>query len=149
MKERPILFNGPMVRSILDGHKTQHRVVVKPAPVPHETVTGPMWEMFGHGGYFAPHVFGACAAKMLICPLGRPGDRLWASRITLEVLTVRVERLRDISFEDESAEGVPGFHFTTGHPRRFHSLWDSISEPGSRWLDNPWVWVVEFERVMP
>jgi hypothetical protein len=73
MRERPILFSGPMVRAILEGRKTQTRWVMKPQPV----LDG---DMVGHPalcGLFGAHVFGPCAAKMIPCPYGAPGDRLW------------------------------------------------------------------------
>lgn len=88
----------------------------------------------------------------------------WASRITLEITAVRVERLQDISEADALAEGVwqiPGYEeigeswftwengtaYSTAQGA-FESLWDSIyGETESRWAANPWVWVVEFERV--
>lgn len=75
----------------------------------------------------------------------------WASRITLEITGVRVERLQDISEGDAKAEGVirprplvdddPCTHIDA-----FGDLWESINGPGS-WDKNPWVWVVEFRRV--
>ncbi len=69
----------------------------------------------------------------------------WASRITLEVTGVRVERLKDISEEDAMAEGWPRDSF----PRPwFVHLWESINGAGS-WDANPWVWVVEFRRIKP
>ncbi|MFY3300201.1 hypothetical protein ACOTEY_00450 [Achromobacter xylosoxidans] len=132
MRERPILFNGPMVRAILAGHKTQTRRVVKPQPA---------------GAWAAP--------GKTSCPYGQPGDRLWvretwaqnwdqlsdtrmdrsyvyradgearaldngvelpwrpsihmprsACRLMLEVTGVRVERLNDISDSDCWAEGI-------------------------------------------
>lgn len=79
------------------------------------------------------------------------------SRITLEVTGVRVERLQDITEVDAKAEGVtlgapcvsakPG----TEHIREFYALWETINgeRPGCSWAENPWVWVVEFKRVMP
>lgn len=70
----------------------------------------------------------------------------WASRITLEVVSVRVERLQDISEEDAKAEGVTGWHGVC-RPE-FHMLWDKINEGrGYSWDSNPWVWVVEFKRM--
>lgn len=82
----------------------------------------------------------------------------WASRITLTVTAVRVERLQDISEADAIAEGCSEFYgdimnINDGHvgtatrPRRFafRDLWQSINGPDS-WDANPWVWVVEFER---
>lgn len=81
-----------------------------------------------------------------------------ASRITLEITEVRVERLNDISEADAMAEGVEGTSFleeaermepATGvMPGRyaFRALWESIHGPDS-WTANPWVWVVGFRRV--
>jgi hypothetical protein len=81
-----------------------------------------------------------------------------ASRITLEVTGVRVERLQDISEADAQAEGIPyserfrGYcigqaeHFNSHDPREsYRSLWQAINGPDS-WAANPWVWVVEFKR---
>jgi hypothetical protein len=109
---------------------------------------------------------------------------LWASRLTLEITSIRVERLNDISEEDAEAEGVTSRKISrpwglengwsadwsrVGQPNKyaangktiaeediglatarhaFCNLWESINGPGS-WDANPWVWVVEFKRVMP
>ncbi len=82
-----------------------------------------------------------------------------ASRITLEVTGVRVERLQEITEADARAEGVErnvddGVEYfgplNHGHvdPRvAYRSLWESINGDGS-WAANPWVWVVEFRRVV-
>ena len=71
----------------------------------------------------------------------------WASRISLEVTGVRVERLQDISEKDAWAEGSEGYDddVTGGKSgySEFHDLWESINGPGS-WDANPWVWVVSF-----
>lgn len=73
-----------------------------------------------------------------------------ASRITLEVTGVRVERLQDISEKDAWAEGCEGYDddVTGGKSgySEFHDLWKSINGSGS-WDANPWVWVVEFKRL--
>lgn len=198
MKERPILFNAPMVRAILDGTKTQTRRVVKGGPL--------QWLV---GAKFDP-AFVADPGNYL-CPYGQPGDRLWvrenfcpiypqdptynggrpieydyaatyqhgnrlgdtlgikkrwkpsihmprwASRITLEITGVRVERLQDISEADAIAEGV-GLNAgaigvpTTGESPQpmaialYQDLWQSINGPDS-WTANPWVWAVEFKRI--
>ncbi len=76
----------------------------------------------------------------------------WASRITLEITAVRVERLNDISHEDAKAEGccygrgggIPDFAVTPAD--HFPTLWASIYGEES-WSANPWVWVIEFRRV--
>lgn len=74
----------------------------------------------------------------------------WASRITLEITDVRVERLNDISGTDAFAEGVTvPSHFSDSFDEArytFAELWESINGPGS-WNANPWVWVVEFRRL--
>ncbi|WP_400258240.1 hypothetical protein [Serratia nevei] len=74
----------------------------------------------------------------------------WASRISLEITAVRVERLNDISEEDAKAEGVkagvcPG-HEHMMHQVAFSELWQSIYGAES-WRANPWVWVIEFKHV--
>lgn len=78
----------------------------------------------------------------------------WASRITLEITGVRVERLQGITGRDVLAEGVDngksnpamGQRYEIMQRLAFAGLWESINGPGS-WDANPWVWVVEFKRV--
>lgn len=87
-----------------------------------------------------------------------------ASRITLEVTGVRVERLQSISDEDARAEGTSCYvcdRALDGHgdadchcfhrqasASDFRILWDSLNAArGYGWDINPWVWVVEFERI--
>lgn len=72
----------------------------------------------------------------------------WASRITLEITGVRVERLKCISEEDARAEGAPTECCVIGdkHFLGFRTLWRSIYGEES-WQANPWVWVIEFKRV--
>lgn len=80
----------------------------------------------------------------------------WASRITLDVFAIRVERLQDITEEDAKAEGVKPITYDPGgdcwtdgkHRTAFNFLWNEINgwNPNS-WDSNPWVWVVSFRRV--
>ncbi|AOP43740.1 morphogenetic protein [Edwardsiella piscicida] len=71
----------------------------------------------------------------------------WASRITLEITDVRVERLQDITEGDARSEGV-----TLSNPRilshrdEFRQLWGDIYGCDG-WRSNPWVWVIAFKRV--
>lgn len=71
-----------------------------------------------------------------------------ASRITLDITGVRVERLQDISEADAAAEGVSAKHTGDAHytaREAYAVLWESINGPGS-WDLNPWVWVIEFKK---
>lgn len=74
-----------------------------------------------------------------------------AARIFLKVTDVRVERLQDITEEQAEKEGVKAYgqNNCSGTSARiaFAELWDSISETKFEWRANPWVWVIEFERV--
>lgn len=85
-----------------------------------------------------------------------------ASRITLEILSVRVERLNEISETDARAEGIETVQMPTREVMyddylesgallaravsSYATLWDKINGGGA-WSTNPWVWVVEFQRV--
>lgn len=235
MKERGIIFNGEMVRAILDNRKTQTRRVMKVQPVECNHVhwpeyPTPEWKSYeevwscavcGNGVSLARH-----GTRGITCPFGQPGDRLWvretsglqvrrdalggtgefrvyrasnpdairytiasgkiapvkwvpsihmprwASRITLEITDVRVERLQDISPEDAVNEGLEVQNFTgfgdepyTPHfsepdvyydplkkswteypPEAFQGLWQSIYGEAS-WASNPWCWVIEFKHI--
>ena len=187
MKERPIIMTSESVRAILDGRKTQARMVMKPQPelrCNFYEFGGAGWScsitsitpINGHSLYYA-------------CPYGVPGDRLWvrekfkigqgrsivyfdtpsrwaegmswkpsifmprwASRITLEVVNVRVEQLTDISDSDCYAEGIISpQNDTLGEPYySFKDLWDSLNaKRGYPWSSNPWVRVIGFRRVSP
>ena len=203
-KERPILFNGEMVRAILEGRKTQTRRPVKPP-------NGICHECFMAA---TPHNGSECAMKpgpylrVAFCEhnqaTGRRmeapmsiGDRLWvreilipvdkhaangatrgtwlyykadhspvpgnhraikvvpsihmprwASRITLEITDVRVQRLQEINGVDIRAEGVKDAlcHTLSGVPVSFAELWDS-TYPKLPWSENPWVWAYTFRRL--
>jgi hypothetical protein len=69
----------------------------------------------------------------------------WTSRITLEVTSIRVERLQKISPHDALSEGVG--HDSMGNPvTDYQNLWNRINGPDS-WNANPWVWVITFKRL--
>jgi hypothetical protein len=77
----------------------------------------------------------------------------WASRITLEITEVRVQRLQDISEEDAKAEGVDplgmmfgGEPYRESYRQGFEVAWASINGAGS-WDANPWVWAISVSRV--
>lgn len=74
----------------------------------------------------------------------------WASRLTLEVTDVRIERIQQISEVDAFAEGchglVDGLPHRTGCRRNFAKLWDSLNaKRGYGWDANPWVCAVTFK----
>jgi hypothetical protein len=192
MRERPILFSGPMVGAILRGEKTVTRRVVK-------------WPLLGPSDGRKRRVFGPDdvaeinTGNVALCPYGRAGDRLWvretfaanvpgcdfqggysyradhldprgdgptklrwkpgihmprtASRLTLEVVSVRVEELHAITEEEAVREGLPPrlpegttLSSNPSAAKRFTSLWETINGRGS-WAKNPWVWRIEFRRV--
>ncbi len=77
----------------------------------------------------------------------------WASRLTLEITEVRVERVQEITNDEvllEGADTKDGLFFV--EPDRimmFHKLWDSINaKRGYSWEVNPWVWVISFRRLI-
>lgn len=77
----------------------------------------------------------------------------WASRITLQITDVRVERLHEITESDAEAEGALmgydgpySFHQAFNFRGGFMNLWQTIHGADS-WKSNPWVWVVNFNRV--
>jgi hypothetical protein len=77
----------------------------------------------------------------------------WASRITLEIINIRVERVQEISRNDALAEGIeinPSLRdlgYSEGRTE-FKHLWDSINaKRGCGWDKNPWVWCISFRRL--
>ena len=211
VKERPVIFNGNMVRAILDGRKTQTRRIVKPTPDDWiDRLHGN--DLRGRAPYDMEHYeTGATIGYGFqsedtdyFCRYGRPGERLWvresvnawrgdnhamavrysaddevrpfydrddeweklagyaggegrtvpsihmprwASRITLEIENVRLQRLTEVSDADATAEGYDVNNDDGLDPLEwFAKLWESINGAGS-WHENPWVWVVDFRAV--
>ena len=197
VRERPILFSGPMVRAILEGRKTQTRRPLKPQP----TMIGSL--ALWHGCSFFDRGKQPPAAVFERCPYGAPGNRLWvretwawpgeeqfiyracektatfvererrdpngvhirwrspifmpraACRIVLEVVSVRADRLQEMTPIDALQEGVfmdgaystePGLPYPIA---TFKHGWDALyaKAPELQWGANPWVWVVQFKRV--
>ena len=175
MKERPILFSALMVRALLVGTKTQTRRVVKrlevrasmPEPewqsllkcCPYGQPGDRLWvrEAFQHDPLNAgAFVYRASVRAETVFDKWTPSIHMprKASRITLEVTGVRVERLQDISEADAVDEGMRptttarALHGESRDPpayTQYADLWEQINGPGS-WDANPWVWVVEFQR---
>lgn len=177
MKSRPILFQGAMVRALLDGTKTQTRRAWRdqpPAGVRIGYVPGTTKSPYGEPGdqlwvreawqhIEGGPIYDAAGGVMdsvdteTIYRASQPNARgrwkpsihmpRWASRITLEITGVRVEKLNAISAADCWAEGIP--HSPDVDPvHEYQALWERINGPDS-WTANPWVWVIEFKRVKP
>ena len=104
------------------------------------------------GRFFTAEEWQSRGMKAKPEPRWRPSIHMprWASRITLEVKSVRVERLQDIRCTDAEAEGAGHEAGPTGGQARgaFANLWNHINGPGA-WEANPWVWVISFQRVKP
>lgn len=88
MKERPILFNGAMVRAILSGAKTQTRRVMKNQPqkvvVPGIGPMAAIKKAKGLNRWLWPNARDQVIAE---CPFGQPGDRLWVRETWADVNT--------------------------------------------------------------
>lgn len=175
MKERPILFSGEMVRAILDGSKTQTRRVVKgdalgilnleirPPSDPifvEKCLYGKPGDRLWVREAWAQHTetFGDFLPSTVyradpVTPhftKWKPSIHMprWASRITLEITGVRVERLQDISEKDALSEGCEPDDGNPESPSpisEFRDLWQSINGAES-WAANQWVWVIEFKK---
>lgn len=179
MTERPILFSAPMIRALLAGIKRHTRRIVKPRP----GIDGEWPCPYGNPGdrlwvretwrtvesldavrpvvlaesvpihFDADHTDRGKFRE----PIGRARPSIfmprWASRITLTIEEVRVERLHDISEEDATREGVglayrqdgPGTFAKDSAIAAFKQVWTEINGAAS-WDANPWVWVVSFRK---
>lgn len=141
MTDRPIIFSAPMVRALLDGRKTQTRLVLKPDPdtlpqgvrfVARRLFAAPGDRLWVREAWRSASCYDDLAPSAMSgeepvryeedalwqtwgwgAPL-RSHGRLrqgihmprWASRLTLTVTDVRVQRLQEISEDDAVAEGI-------------------------------------------
>ncbi|MFG0501115.1 hypothetical protein ACF8GD_00410 [Pseudomonas putida] len=112
MKERPILFNGAMVRAILAGRKTVTRRAMRQQPI----LNGRLWEVYGAG--WSESVLGVPAVPghslATQCPYGQVGDRLWVRETFMDLRGTGVEHRPDPSGPLQryayAAECPPGSH---------------------------------------
>lgn len=168
MNTKPILFSSPLVQAILRGEKTQTRRVINPqrrqliefGKCPYRCTFLWVREAFAKAGdgYTYRASYDSPPADIRWTPsIHMPAK---ASRLRLYVKNARVERLHEITEEDARAEGVQS-------SADFRDLWDSINgdrdvplvESGAAyasrgsqrrscaWAANPWVWVVEWNRI--
>ena len=170
MTDRPVIFSAPMIHALIDGRKTQARRVLKPQPdtkhIPKPYAIGDrLWvrECFsydrrslGKKGVSPPWYWadGNPASSDWTKPKPSICMPRWASRLTLIVTDVRVQRLQEITQSDAQAEGAPDLrqiHWPNDDPgdsndvyrRNFCALWRIIHGPGS-WDTNPWVVALTF-----
>lgn len=123
---------------------------LEPSDIPRGDVRWPsVW-------YYTPPTAAASAQNTNSPFLGKKRQSIfmprWASRLTLKVIDVRVERVQGISEEDARDEGVSDLPDNADGiwcaRDRFMRLWDSINEKrGYPWSSNPWVWVIEFKKM--
>ena len=159
VKERPIIFSSPMVRAILDGRKTQtRRVYGKTLKCQYGVPGDRLWvrEKLRPNGKGCTVVYEADGLPVMvdgesadwrwnvnsIAPRYMPR---WASRITLEITDVRVQRLQEISESDAIAEGIDGTDYLSP-VAGFIDLWHAIhkNDGPHGWEENPWVWAISF-----
>lgn len=191
---KPILFNTPMVRAILEGRKTVTRRLLKqPFEVhPNGYITKPKGNErlcpyeppYQKGDYlYVRETYGTYSQTYGTTPNpyykadgDAPENIKWkpsihmpkeAARIFLLVKDVRPEKLQDITEDGAKAEGIceewarawwkptyydPDSGGDAEYRETFaYDLWDSTIKPKDRgkygWEANPWVWVIEFEKV--
>ena len=177
IKEKPILMSEPMIKAILAGRKTMTRRVVKERPesdwtdirwcpfqVGQRLWVRETWRAMAVDDELSPCEISSDYAPIIqykttepcsqdiIMGQWRPSIFMprWASRITLEVTGVKVERLQEITESDASAEGVHiqkpyGVIGANLFISAFQTLWDSINCKKYPWSSNPWVWVISFK----
>lgn len=104
--------------------------------------------------YAGQYVYKATAAQPeLWNGMWRPSIHMpkEAARIFLRVKSVHAERLQDIDGAGQRAEGADSKHGFGATRGAFIDLWNSTIKPAERicygWAANPWVWVIEFERI--
>jgi hypothetical protein len=176
MTDRPILFSAPMVRALLEGRKTQTRRLATSRPMQRIQVGDRLWvketwrtskvadelkpSMLVGGGYsriwYEADRDNCDQHGKVRVSIHMPR---WASRLTLLVTEVRVERLQNISEVDACAEGIErvtllpgGAHYRDAKGGIFAyasfayaSLWNSLhARPGDQWTDNPEIIALSF-----
>lgn len=166
IKERPILMHARSIKGILAGSKTQTRRIVKYRAYAEEgAIVHPRECPYGQPG---DRLWVRETWRMNEPPSGlifkadlhpvdyeryapwRPSIYMprWASRLTLEITDIRVERVQDISEEDARAEGLHADSIDSALSlcENFSVLWEETNGKGA-WERNDWVWVISFRRL--
>jgi hypothetical protein len=170
--ERPIQFVGPMVCAILDGSKTQTRRPIVPEPDAIRRIKRQPQPL--RDGEIMACKFGQVGNRLWLrerWAMLRAGkqeraifaadktvaDVRWqpsftmprsACRVVLEIVSLRIERLTNITRDDARREGCPQDRRFADPIDWFRELWDGLAQPQHAWANNPWVWVIGFD-VLP
>ena len=162
MNVKPIVLKEHEVRAILDGRKSQLRRVVTGNARKMLTCTDPdiiakhtpLYEigtrLWVREPFVYPDVYKADTPREDLHKYKwRP--QTWMtrgmSRLTLVVKDIRIERLREITESNARAEGIRSpLRYVGAQRDDFAAMWDLYTKKGYRWVDNPWVWVIEFEK---
>jgi hypothetical protein len=140
-----MIFKPELAQAILDGRKTQTRRLV----TGNTKWDSPQKDRVVHVSYPTHWTKWEVGKDYAVCP-GRGKKAVGRIRIT----GIRRERLKQISHNDAVAEGCKPLQLANGELGTryvsavppFMILWDSIhTKPGTRWADNPDVWVLDFE----
>lgn len=149
-----------------DGHNPETCVVVCSGPAeptgthkvkPHP-VGSLMWVREAHGwcAHCGSLVYRSDMRKLGTCDNGDCDVRKWkspiylprhSSRITLEITSLRVERVQDITDKNALAEGVRFVGARCDYRGAFAAAWDSINADRAPWESNPWVFAYTFKRI--
>lgn len=150
MKDR-IKFNDAMLAAVMDGRKTQTRRPIEPQPKVTEDELRKLgaWQ---EGYTLSEQVCAAWRHRFVDvdCPYGEIGDIINIAdkngniKGKIEITDVWLQQVNDISESDAKAEGFDGELST--YPSEFALMWNSIYGIDS-WINNEWVWVIEFKRV--
>ena len=137
------LFQVPSIAKIPDKW-SMHQI-----KCPHGQVGDRLWvrETFNYDGEHGVVFFKADGEKQ--CEKWKLSIHMpkWASRITLEITDVRVERVQEIILADVEKEGIVDKPISAPEASSlFLKLWNSLYGKDA-WERNDWVWVIEFRRV--
>ena len=149
MKNR-IKFNDAMLSAVMDGRKTQTRRPIEPQPKLNEDHLRQMGAI-AEGFTLGQVVNGAWQAGFVDadCPYGEIGDIInFADKDgnikgKIEITDVWIQQVNDISEKDAQAEGFDGYE--NAYSSEFALMWNAIYGIDS-WINNEWVWVIEFKK---
>lgn len=115
MRERPILFNGAMVRAILAGQKIQTRRAIKPQPFETSFLDAPGQHRPSFDEDCRLRIATSTGVHLLTCPFGQPGDRLWVRESFTDLRGTGIEHrphldgpIQRYAYSADTLPGSPG-----------------------------------------